>query len=178
MKKIFIDAKYSNSDPLTQKPISIAFIVLETDERAYLEFSDYDIDECTPEIKQLVLPKLKGNSTITTLEGMHFFSHWLEKQGESIIIGESIDDFNTIKKYMKVPDNLIQFYFLAQVVAGELNISSEETLEECMAYIQKIKNIYFETHEASTHNAADDADATSYAYSKLITDPLLRRTIK
>lgn len=180
MKKVFIDAKYSSSNPEFKEPISVAFVELESGESKYFEFSDFFEGSCDENALTNIIPNLKQplSERVTIISGMQQVSQWIESLGECSIIGESIDDYDTIMKYMKIPSNLAFFAWISQIIALELDISKEDTLNSAVEHFNKIKTTYFEYNNKTTHNALDDAQAIYHAYNSLVTDPLLKRIFK
>lgn len=167
MNIIFIDAKYTDLDENNKQPISIALIEMESGDRAYLEFSDFDINLCSDKLKNNVLPLLRRSSGLTIEEGMEFFSAWISKKGETYIVGEDLNDYLTMNNYIKYNKELQHFVWLTQLIQTSLSLRTEEALEFYLNRFKQYKDFYFETHKSSTYHALDDAEATFFAYKNI-----------
>jgi hypothetical protein len=169
MKTIFIDAKYTNPNFLTQKPISISLLDMESEDKLYLEFTDYDLIDCTSFVKKNIIPKLRLEpSNLSIKEGMSFIDHWLTRKGSCLIVGEGVGDYFTIAKHLNHNTHLQHFILMDQLVIAELGIEDEEDLKDVMENILEEKQKYFKKMNKSEYHAGEDAEAMYYAYKKVI----------
>ena len=167
MNTIFIDVKYTDLDENNRQPISIALIEMNHGDRAYLEFSDYDLNLCSQNIKENVLPLLRSSSGLSISEGMTFLTEWILKKGDSIIVGESMNEYYTILQHLQNTYTLQHFVWLPHLIKSSLNLQSEDSLSFFIDRFNSFKELYFSTNNASTYNALEDAEATFYAFNKI-----------
>lgn len=180
MKKIFIDTKYNTESSDIKQPISIAMIELDTGEYKYFEFSDYYKEGCDQNAIENILPALvfPDNKKVSISYGITQLFNWIETLGKCMIIGESIDDYETINHYFINNSNESFFVYIQDFLASELDVSTEETLAVVIEHFNKIKNIHFEFHNSNPYNALDDAQAILRSYQSIMKDPLLKRNFK
>lgn len=168
MKKILIETEYTNDEILKQELISISLIDMEDGDSAYLELSDFSLENCSNYVKENVLPLLRGEKAdIQREEVMDFLASWLRRRGPCDIVGDNLNDFVLLKKYMNIPSNVEGFVFLKDFFVESLNLKGEKIEEAVNKYYELKKEVLIEDN-LSTHHSAEDAEASYKAFKKLV----------
>lgn len=168
MNNILIETEYTNNDILKQQLISIALVDLENGDSAYLELSDYSLENCSEYVRENVLPRLrKEKPELSKAEVMDFLSSWLERRGDCDIVGDNLNDFILLSQNMVMPSNVQGFVVLKDFLIENLNLKGDKIKETIIKYYEFKDEVYKETG-LSNHHAAEDAEASYKAYKKTV----------